>query len=132
VDERAHPEARRPAVEWVFGIVSAAVVAGLLLMLAYQALFGAARPPELSISIERIDRLDRGVLVAIAVANGGDMAASAVRAHASAPDASGAVVRKRIEFDYVAAHAVRRGAFVFSGPVAAEDVSVEIDGFTEP
>lgn len=126
------PDGGRPVVEWAFGAVSAVLVAGLIVHLGYQALFGDARPAALLVAVERIDRLEGASAVMVAIANRGDEAAAAVTVHASAPDASGGVARKQIEFDYVAAHAVRRGVFLFPGDVAADDLRVEVGGYVEP
>lgn len=130
--EQTRSEKARPAVEWIFGSVSAAVVVGLVLFLGYQALFGDNRPPELSVSFEGVDQFDNGTVVMVAVANRGDEAASAVTVYASAPDASGRASQKQIEFDHIAAHAVRRGAFVFPGSISSDALQFEIGGYTEP
>lgn len=122
----------RPAIEWVFGSMSALLVAALILFLGYQALFADARPPDLAVTVERIDKLNGGSAVTVAIENRGGEAASAVIVTASAPDASNGISRMQIEFDYVAAHAVRRGVFLFSGNVAAQDLLVEVDGYVEP
>ncbi len=130
--EQTRSEKARPAVEWIFGSVSAAVVVGLVLFLGYQALFGDNRPPELSVSFEGVDQFDNGTVVMVAVANRGDEAAAAVTVYASTPDASGRASQKQIEFDHIAAHAVRRGAFVFPGPVDPAALQLEIGGYAEP
>jgi len=122
----------RPAIEWVVGAVSAILVACLILYLGYQALFGETRPPDLLPTVERIDQFNNGTVVMLAVANRGDEAAAAVTVFASASDASGRALRKQIEFDYIAAHAVRRGAFVFPGPISSDALDLEIGGYTEP
>lgn len=123
---------RRPAVEWVFGAVSAAGVAGLVVFLGYQALFDDSRPAALFVSVEGVERVDAGTVVTVAVANRGGETASAVTVYASAPDASGRASQKQIEFDYIGAHAVRRGAVVFPGAVAPDALRLEIGGYAEP
>lgn len=130
--EQTRSDKSRPAVEWIFGSVSAIVIAGLVLFLGYQALFGDTRPPELLVSVDRIDRLDSGTAVIVSVANRGDEAAAAVTVYASASDASGRALRKQIEFDYIAAHAMRRGAFLFPGPISSDAFELEIGGYTDP
>lgn len=130
--EQARSDKGRPAVEWIFGSVSAVVIAGLVLFLGYQALFGDTRPPELLVSIDRTDQYNSGTTVIVSVANRGDEAAAAVTVYASASDASGRALRKQIEFDYIAAHAVRRGAFVFPGAISSDALDFEIGGYTEP
>lgn len=122
----------RPIVEWIFGSVSAAVVGGLVLFLGYQALFGDTRPPDLFVSIEDVQEFDNGTVVTVAVANRGDEAVSAVVIYAAAPGIPELASQKQIGFDYIAAHAIRRGAFVFRGPVVRDALQLEIGGYAEP
>lgn len=123
----------RSAVEWVVGAVSGLAVVALIVFLFHQAAFHVSQPPVLSVAIEGIEQGAGGTVVRIAVINGGDDAAAGVRVRAThAADAHGLAPR-RIEFDYVAGHGIRRGSFVFSGTaVAANDVEIEIEGFVEP
>lgn len=121
-----------PLIEWVVGALSAVLVAGLVLYLGYEALFADDRPAQLEVAIERIDVVDNGAVVTIAVANRGDKAASAVTVNASAPDDEGNAFQKQVEFDFIAANAVERGAFLFPHSVAADDLNIEIGGYSEP
>ncbi|WP_294923409.1 hypothetical protein [uncultured Paracoccus sp.] len=114
----------RPAVEWVFGILSGCGVVLLLAYLGWQALFSSSHPPELTVSL-----VDIGPRVAtIEVANGGDRAALAVTVLAGAGDGPPRVV----EFDHVAPHSTRRGAFGVPPGLQAGDLRLEIGGFAEP
>lgn len=126
-------EERRPGVEWVFGLLSALLVAGLAGFLAYQAAFGENRPPDLSASIERLERSGTGTLVMVMVVNHGDEAAADVGVEAVVGSAGTDAVRKEIRFDYVAARAIRRGAFVVERrDVDAGDVALRVQGYAEP
>lgn len=122
------PAPARPAVEWIFGIASAILVAALALFLAYEALFSPAGPPQLSATVESIEHLAGATVVNVAVFNRGGETASAVTV-AAAAEGNGASP-KEIQFDYVAPGAVRRGAFVFAGQ--AGPVRIEVQGFTDP
>jgi uncharacterized protein (TIGR02588 family) len=122
-------DAGRPLIEWVVGAISAALVAGLLLYLGHQALFGESRAAALDVSVERVASSGNATTVTVAVANRGDKAAAAVTVLASGPGASAS---RQIEFDYVAAGARRRGAFVFPGAVSPDEIKVELGGYTEP
>ncbi|MEO9341196.1 hypothetical protein ABFT80_27785 [Mesorhizobium sp. SB112] len=120
----------RPVIEWVLGGISAIVVSGLIVFLAYEALFGDNSPPRLVVSVDRIEQIGNGTLVTVSVSNDGDEAASAVMVVAST---SGDERQKTIELDYIAAHAVRRGAFIFDTTSLSEnDIRLEIGGFVEP
>lgn len=122
----------RPIAEWVVGILSAITVCALIAFLAYEALFGDAQPPKLTAMIDSVEQVEGGTLVVVAVANAGDQAAAEVVVAASAmdgPDAPG----KQLRFDYVAAHAVRRGAFVVEGlPAETRNLRLHVLGYVEP
>ena len=122
----------RPAIEWIAGALSCAMVLALITFLLHQALFRDARPPDLSVVIEGFEHSGTGILVRIAVTNSGDEAASAVRVHAAPSGETESGMRKEVEFDYVAGRSVRRGAFVFPDAAIRGNLDVEIDGFVEP
>lgn len=123
----------RPAVEWIVGALSCVMVVTLIAFLLYQALFHDGRPPDLSIVIEAVEQTGSGTVVRVAVANAGDEAAAGVRVYAARTDAPDHQMRNEIEFDYVAGHAVRRGAFVFrDATIRPDSLDVEIGGFVEP
>jgi uncharacterized protein (TIGR02588 family) len=123
----------RPTLEWAFGIVSAVLVASLAGFLAYEAAFGEDRPPDLTATIERLERSANGTLVMVAIANHGDAAAADVGLEAVVTTGGTVALRKDIRFDYVAARAIRRGAFVVEGQdVETGDVTLEVHGYTEP
>ena len=123
----------RPAVEWITGALSCLMVVTLIAFLLFQALFRDARPPDLSVVVEGVERTENSTMVWIAVANGGDDTAAAVTVQATRKGASDPGAQREIEFDYVAGHAVRRGAFVFpDAEIRPDDLDVEIGGFVEP
>lgn len=124
---------RRPALEWIVGFASALVVSAFVAFLAYEALFGDTRPPDLVATIDRLERLESGTLVVIALANRGGHAAADITVEATVNVNGTGSARKEIRFDYVASHAVRRGAFVLEEPaVAAQDVRLGVHGYVQP
>lgn len=119
----------RPTVEWTFAALSGALVFCLIAFLGHEAISGGIRPAELVVSIDKVEQLASSTMVVVTVANRGDKAAAAVTVNASlaevtAPD-------KQIEFDYIAAHAIRRGAFLFPHPVKPTALDIQIGGYTE-
>lgn len=120
-------------MEWVIGAASAILIAGVVVFLAYEAMFADKEPPDLAVAIERLERTGNGTLVMVAVANRGDRAAAEVGVETTVAISGEDPVRKQIRFDYVAAHAVRRGAFVLEGKIVeANEIDVTIHGFVEP
>lgn len=123
----------RPTLEWIVGVVSAIVVVGILAFLSYEALFGDARPPDLVATIDRAETVEGGTLVVVTLSNRGDQAAAEIAVEASVEGDGPKRPPKEIRFDYVASHAVRRGAFVIEGPaVTAGDVRLRVHGYVEP
>jgi uncharacterized protein (TIGR02588 family) len=124
---------RRPALEWVVGVVSATAVCGIIAFLGYEALLGDTRPPNLIASIVRMEQVEGGKLVVTTVSNLGDQAAADVTVEATWEGAGSVPTRKEIHFDYVASHAVRRGAFLMEEPAAdVKNVRLIIHGYVYP
>lgn len=134
MSERDRQQAEsRPILEWIAGILSAAVVAGLIGFLFYEAAFGEAKPPMLTVTIDRLEAVENGTLVIVAATNGGDEAAAEVGVVALVAGEGEAASRKEIRFDYVAANATRRGAFLIETPgLDRKDLRLDIEGYVEP
>lgn len=123
----------RPKIEWVCGAASAILIVGVIAFLAFEAAFGDGKPPDLAATIERLEDIGNGTLVWVSVTNSGGEAAADVGVEAVVATAGAAPARKQLRFDYIAAHAVRRGAFLVQDRgVAAKDLQVTIHGFSEP
>lgn len=123
----------RPALEWIVGIISAIVVVAILAFLSYEALFGDARPPDLVATIDEVQSVDGATLVFVTLANRGDQAAAEIAVEATVDGEGSELTRREIRFDYIAARAERRGAFVLEGrAVGLDDLRIQIHGFVEP
>lgn len=120
-------KARRPLIEWVFGLLAGCAVLALLAFLAFQALFASSRAPELVVTVTRIERQGAQSLVHFQLANRGDRAASAVGIRVGARQAQW----HSVEFDYVAPHSQRQGAVVLPAELA-DQASIHVSGFAEP
>ena len=123
----------RPAIEWIFGALSACILAAIIMYLGYSAIAGDPRPPDLVATVEEIRETGNGAIVVVSVANQGDRAASRVGVEATIRSPDGSAQSRQIEFDYVAGHAVREGAFVMSRKgLARGDVTLVVHGFVQP
>jgi uncharacterized protein (TIGR02588 family) len=130
--DRDDKDAGKPRIEWIVGGVSAVLVACLIFFLTYEATVAETKPAKLVAAIERIDNVENGTLVVVAVTNHGDRAAGQVGVQAMLARADQPAA-KAIEFDYIAGHAIRRGAFVFEQQdVAPAEIRVNVQGFTDP
>ncbi|MBI1621021.1 hypothetical protein [Aquamicrobium zhengzhouense] len=126
------PNENRPLIEWIFGAASAILVTALIAFLAHEAMFAGNIPPNLVAQIVEVEPLDTGTSVKFALSNRGDEAASAVTLVLSVPGTEVEAMQKSIEFDYVPGHAIRQGAFIVPGDVAAKDIAIDISGYAEP
>lgn len=124
---------KRPTLEWVVGVVSAVIVAGILAFLGREAVFGDRRPPNLVAAVDRIEAVEGGTLIMIVLSNSGDQAAAEVAVEATIDSTDAEPLQKEISFDYVASHSVRRGAFMVEGPApSAADIRLNVHGYVQP
>lgn len=120
---------RRPLVEWMVGIAAALVVAALIGYLLQRAIFEEATAARLAVTLESVEATDQGHLLRISLTNLGDTAAAAVVVSATPEDPA---MRRQITFDQIAPRSTRRGAFVLAAPLRPEEITLAIDGYTEP
>jgi uncharacterized protein (TIGR02588 family) len=126
-------ETGRPRLEWIIGGLSAAIVAGIIVYLGYEALFGDTRPPDLAATIISVEPVPDGTLVVVDVTNRGDQAAAEVTVKATLDGPDAGSLEKQIRFDYVPSHARRSGAFIIEGQAGKTgDVNIRIDSYVEP
>lgn len=119
----------RPAVEWIAAALSGLLVLCLVVFLGNEALSDGAHPADLLVTIERVEQVENGTIVTVAVVNRGDRAVAAVTVDASVKPAT--TPGKQIAFDYIAARAIRRGAFLFPHPVTPSALDIQVGGYTE-
>jgi uncharacterized protein (TIGR02588 family) len=122
----------RPVIEWVLAAISACAIALLVGFLVFQALFGESRPAALAVLSRQAQATESGTLLWVEIANTGDRAAAGVRVLARAPGAPPAEGLKHIEFDYLAPHSVRRGAFTYAAGLDPAGIEIAIEGYVEP
>lgn len=124
---------KRPALEWVVGVLSAIAVCAIIVFLAYEAMFGDTRPPTLAAAVSGLEEVEGGTLVFVALSNRGDQAAASVVVEASIDAAGSEPIRKELTFDYVPSRAVERGAImVEESEVIARDIVLSVHGYVEP
>ena len=124
---------RRPLIELIVGALSSLAVLALLGYLLNQAMFHDDHPAELAVVVERIAPRARETVVHFALENSGDRAAAAVHVYAMPTEGEDNAMIREIVIDYVAGHAVRRGAFIFPRTdLSAGDLRLGIGGYAEP
>jgi uncharacterized protein (TIGR02588 family) len=121
---------RGRAVEWVFGTLSALIVAALLVYFGWSGLFGDDRPPEFVLTIETVERTGTATSVGFIIRNAGDRAASDVVVAAGQEPGT---EPHRVTFDYVPGRSERRGSFLFpDAAFEAGDLRLEVESHTIP
>ncbi|MCL6708575.1 TIGR02588 family protein [Pseudomonas sp. R2.Fl] len=130
---RSYTEAEQAHwIEWITGIVSALLVAGLLGWIGYEALTNDRRPPELTIRAEGVEKIATGFRVAFEVENHAETTAAAVVVRGDLVDGGETVESVEVTFDYVPAQSRSAGAMIFSRDPQGLDMRIQPAGYTEP
>jgi uncharacterized protein (TIGR02588 family) len=130
---KATPARGPHPAEWVIGGISAILVITLVAYLAYRGSTADGRPPEFSVNVETIERVGQRFHINVSVTNPGDATAAGVIVRASLGEAGEVIETGEIEFDYLPAGSMRRGAFVFArDPAAPRELELSIMGYTDP
>lgn len=119
-------------IEWITGVVSALLVAGLLGWIGYEALTADRRPPDLTIRAERVERVGNGFRVAFEIENHAATTAAAVVVRGDLLDNGETIESVELTFDYVPAQSRSAGAIIFSHDPDGREMRVRAAGYTEP
>lgn len=130
---KGHTERHDPHwVEWLTGIASAIIVAGLTGWLAFEAATRSGEPPALSIVTGEVTRSDQGFRVMFEIRNLAPTTAAAVTVAGEVRDDGRVVERAEVTFDYVPAESKVDGALIFETDPDGRDLVVRPTGFTDP
>lgn len=119
-------------IEWLTGVVSALLVAGMLGWLGWEAIMRPTTPPDLSIHVVSTERAAGGYRVAFDIANTGTTTAAAVTVIGRIIQDGRVIEENPVVFDYVAAQSKTEGAIFFRNDPAAGEMSIQPAGYTSP
>ncbi len=114
-----------PAAEWVVAAFGLLLTLGLLGFLVRTALDGPHRPPDISVTVDSVVRLDAGWLAFVTAENAGDATAADVALEGVI---GGAAERSAVVLDYLPPRSNRTAVLMFSSDPASS-LSVRATGF---
>ncbi|HSJ15739.1 MAG TPA: TIGR02588 family protein [Longimicrobiales bacterium] len=117
--------------EWVAAAVSALLVAGLISLLASQALRPRS-PPDLRVSVDAVERRDGQHLVRFTIRNRGTETAADLHVEGELQQAGETVERSTAVLDYVPGGAARQGGVFFARDPRAYTLRVVPRGYQVP
>ena len=131
--EGRHQERHDPHwIEWLTGLVSALLVAGMLGWIGWEAFTRKATPPDLSIHILATEKAGDGHRVTFDVSNSATTTAAAVTVTGRLLEGERVIEEHHVIFDYVAAESKTSGALLFAGDPAGRRVDIRAGGYTDP
>lgn len=119
-------------VEWLTGLVSTLLVAGMLGWIGWEAFMRKATPPDLSITVLTTEKTAVGHRIAFDIANSGTTTAASVTVIGRLAEGEKVVEENHVVFDYVAAESKSTGAILFASDLAGRRVELHAAGYTDP
>jgi uncharacterized protein (TIGR02588 family) len=119
-------------IEWLTGLVSALLVAGMLGWIGWEAFTREATPPDLSVTVLTTEKTGAGQRVTFDIANSGTTTAAAVTVIGRLMEGEKIVEENHVVFDYVAAESKSTGAILFAGDPAGRRMNIRAAGYTGP
>ncbi|WP_430439443.1 TIGR02588 family protein [Shinella sp.] len=119
-------------IEWLTGLVSALLVAGMLGWIGWEAFTREATPPDLSVTVLTTEKTGAGQRVTFNIANSGTTTAAAVTVIGRLMEGEKIVEESHVVFDYVAAESKSTGAILFAGDPAGRRLDIRAAGYTGP
>jgi uncharacterized protein (TIGR02588 family) len=129
---RARKSDSVPAIEWIAGLCSLALVLGTLAFLAFQALHQQGQLPDLRLDVAAVTPTASGHTITVVVRNMSHQAAAEVAIEGVAAEGKGNNVRAEARLDYVPGLSERRAILVFQAPVNSAELKLRVLGYTTP
>lgn len=132
-EQGRHRERHDPHwVEWLTGLASALLVAGMLGWIGWEAFTREATPPDLSITVLTTEKTGAGHRVTFDIANSGTTTAASVTVIGRLTEGEKVVEENHVVFDYVAAESKSTGAILFARDPTGRRVDIRAAGYTDP
>ena len=119
-------------IEWLTGLVSAVLIAGMLSWIGWEAVTRKATPPDLSIRVLATEATSAGHRVAFDIYNSATTTAASVTVIGRLTEGDRIVEEYQVTFDYVAAESKSTGAILFRNDPAGRDLDIRAAGYTDP
>ncbi|MDX3925085.1 MAG: TIGR02588 family protein [Shinella sp.] len=130
---RIHTERHDPHwIEWLTGILSAAVVVSLIGWIGYEAVIRDGKPPELSVTMLGAERTTSGFRVDFEISNSAPTTAAGVNVTGALVQNGEVVEESTVTLDYVPAESQAAGAVIFSIDPAGKQIRLQAKGYGDP
>ncbi|CAK7256773.1 MULTISPECIES: TIGR02588 family protein [unclassified Shinella] len=132
-EQGRHRERHDPHwIEWLTGLVSALLIAGMLGWVGWEAFTREAMPPDLSVTVLATQKAKAGYRITFDIANSATTTAAAVTVIGRLMDGDKIIEENHVIFDYVAAESKSTGALLFETDPAGRQVDIRAAGYTDP
>lgn len=119
-------------IEWLTGLVSAVLIAGMLCWIGWEAVTRKATPPDLSITVLATEPTSAGHRVAFDIYNSATTTAASVTVIGRLTEGDRIIEENQVTFDYVAAESKSTGAILFRNDPSGRGLDIRAAGYTDP
>ena len=128
-----HTEADNPHwMEWLTGLVSAALIATLIGYVGWNAATDVMVPPEFAIEATGMERMTGGYRITFDIENRANTSAAAVIVRGELLRGDESVESVDVTFDYVPGESQSSGAILFSTDPGSAQLTLRAIGYTDP
>ncbi|WP_154721546.1 TIGR02588 family protein [Ciceribacter sp. T2.26MG-112.2] len=128
-----HTEADDPHwMEWLTGLVSAALIATLIGYVGWNALTEQMDPPEFAIEATGMERMTGGYRITFDIENRANSTAAAVVVRGELLRGEESVETVDVTFDYVPGESQSSGAILFTTDPGSAQLTLRAIGYTDP
>lgn len=121
-----------PAMEWVFAVIGAVLVAGTLGFIAWQGFAHNGAPPEVSFKVHSIAEIGSGYLVTVHATNRGDTTAADVKVEGELSGPAGSIEKSEMSFTYLPPRSPKTGGMFFANDPRTLTLRLSAKGYESP
>jgi uncharacterized protein (TIGR02588 family) len=121
-----------PILEWVVGALGALLLAGTIGFLVWHALGRDEAPPDVRLTVERIEQLRNGYLVGFRAVNQGGSAAAQLLIEGELAGPDGPIETSEATLDYLPPRSDREGGLFFTRNPRGLDLRLRALGYAKP
>ncbi|HEX2095121.1 MAG TPA: TIGR02588 family protein [Longimicrobiaceae bacterium] len=118
--------------EWVTAAGGTLLVLGTVGLMLSEALRGESTPPDVVVSVERVEAVENGFRVEFRVENRGGETAAGVKVEGEVRGGGGTTETSEMTLDYIPGRATRRGGLFFREDPRGSGLTLRASGYAEP
>lgn len=125
-------ESETPLLEWLIAGIGLVLVAGVLGLLLYKAIWREASPPQITIRVNSIVPVQNGYVVQFRAINQGGSTGEGIVIGGELRHGAETVESSQTTIDYLAANSERGGGLFFTHDPRQFDLQIRALGYEEP